>query len=421
MKYYIWGIFFLFICFSIGFSNIEIKNWKYRKKISTDIKTHSDSLEAVYIDNEVFHNAKTDLSDLRIIREKDKEIAFKIISELEKTEKKEYNAKIINKSYIPGLKSQLELEIRAEIAEHNQIILDIENRNFTRWIEIEGSKDKKNWYKLQEKEFIFCYFLKEANETFIKNWINYPLTDYCYIRIIIHDEKEKALEIRSIKLEKIEKVPAVEMEVEAVIERKGENKENTAEIFILDMGGLNIPNHKLVISSKEDNFHRRVEILGSKNKEKWNFITNKDIYSYSAPKYKAESFEIEYSENKYRYLKVLIYHYDDSPLEVNDIEVFSIKRKIVFFHSGEGKKYLLYGNEKAHSPKYDISKYHKWFEKEKQIILSLGEEEINPYYKAPKYEWWKKNQRFILLVIMFFVVIFLGFFILRSIKELKQK
>jgi hypothetical protein len=188
----------------------------------------------------------------------------------------------------------------------------------------------------------------------------------------------------------------------------------------IDLGDRGIPMSKIVISSPNTGYNRRVEVAGSNDRKEWSDLGSGQILKYDTLVFKGEESSIP-CVGGYRYVRVRIRNYDDQPIQVSSVKVFGTRCRIFFpFESGASYR-LYYGNEEATAPVYDIEGAFKYLAAEKPVELALGSRVKNPAFVKPigTKTWFEENP-WILWVVLLAAVALLGVLIVRSIIATKE-
>ena len=400
------------------FAAFSLSKWKFKNEIIPE-KYQGDIAE-FEITPEIMINSKPDLSDLRIISESGEEIPFEISIENQITKKIEYPVKMLNLSFVPGTGTFVDFEIEQFPVEHNCIILGIPSKNYTAYVEVKA-KENGTWYKLTKDGFIFNHTIPEAGVSASNTTIRYPLTNRRLIRLIIHNSEP--IEISSGKIIKDQSIPATVVKYNSTFQKLVETDDYVD--YLVDLGTNGCIHNSIKISVDEKNFHRNVELFlfrsTADEKEKKYVQYQGTIYSYNSPQYSCSSTSISYPESNTRYIKLRIYHYDDRPLKVKNVEVYGVARKISFpasTLSQKGKIFLYYGNENAKKPVYDFSQYKKYFEKGSVIKCKLKGQQINEHFKLSLYDRFQSHSRLIIFLLMLLIAILLGAFAVKGMKDI---
>lgn len=103
---------------------------------------------------------------------------------------------------------------------------------------------------------------------------------------------------------------------------------NESQTFVADFGTGFVTHNQLVldISSRDQDFRRRVEIRGGSKIGEWNVLrTDAIIYDYSRD-FKARQTTVSYPETNYRYLEVTIINSGEAALAVEGARGYRLKR-----------------------------------------------------------------------------------------------
>jgi hypothetical protein len=126
------------------------------------------------------------------------------------------------------------------------------------------------------------------------------------------------------------------------------------------------------------------------------------------------------SDSRERYLKLFVYNQDDPPLKIEEMSVKGNQQFIYFPAKKDKTYYLFYGNSYARRPIYEFEKLLPFMESEKSIIADLGIEQVNENFSRIK-EVIKEDEKLLIWPMVAFVVITLGFLIVKSLKSIKEK
>ena len=108
-------------------------------------------------------------------------------------------------------------------------------------------------------------------------------------------------------------------------------------------------------------------------------------------------------------------NHDSTPLNIGDVKVRGYVHSIVVRFTEPAEYYLVYGQESARSPKYDISLFIDKIP-EAMTTLQLGEEQMIKKEASPDRSplfvnrWW-------LWAIMALIILMLGWFTLKMIRK----
>ncbi|HOK80033.1 MAG TPA: hypothetical protein PK303_05085 [bacterium] len=415
MKYLFSILFSIFISVTISSADFSPSHWKFMKKIYL-----SDERVDIYelkLDTEILVNSKPDLSDIRIISNNQKEIPYVISIKNSSSKTIEYPVKLLNKSYINGIQTIVDIDIGNNYQEHNYLSLEISSHNYQRWVEVKAKSGGK-WFTLTNKGFIFDHSIPEAGVSSSSNVVRYPLTNFRYLRVIIHDDGGSPLDITGAKIMKEQIIPAELIKYRISVENVGESKDGKFTEYLIDTGTENLPHNRIDVVSDEKNFHRRIVLTFYNDPDgRANFSTYQStIYSYTGARYHEKNLTVTYPEARTRYIRVQLYHYDDPPLKVKDFHLYGTIRVLSFPSVlNIPTLYLFYGNSLAYPPVYDFAKYQHYL-KGRTAIVRVGNQENNPLYRATAFEKFEKNKKVLLSILMAAVAIISGVFIIKSLK-----
>jgi hypothetical protein len=181
---------------------------------------------------------------------------------------------------------------------------------------------------------------------------------------------------------------------------------------------LNFPVERVQfsINASAVNFRRDVEIRGNDNVAFAGGTITRIRMKRGRSTAEKESLVIDFPPRigwtKYT---VIIHNGDDRPLPMEDVQLFSLERRVYFTPSSASSIKLYYGDGKLTFPSYD---YAKLFTREENAALAtLGAGRHNPQYTGrPDDRPWSERQRWVLWGALIIAVLGLGAVAIRSLK-----
>ena len=395
----------LWFCGS-AYADFNLQKWEFYKNIKTEGRK---GFVAFYVDKEIYDASINNLLDLRIISNSE-EIPYLISTDKGEKGDKEISLSIAE-NYIEHDKQNAIVLKLNKIKQHNKLLLDIENENFARRVQIEGSNNKQNWHLLTREGYIYSF--KSADRTTIrykqlsnqredilfnytlhnkislqKKEVEYPKNNYTYLKITIpFTIYEDPLRIRGAKVFYHYFLPADKQKYEAKITKVGIDKERKVSEFIADFEVQNIHFYQLSLFPSTKNYYREVKIEGSNNLKDWDFLGTRAIFDYNLENFKQRKSELKFSSRGYRYLKISVFNYDNQPIGLNKCFGYALRKKVIF-KAEKGKKYaLFYGNKRANKPIYDLGKILKHITLRNIPIINVGKQIKNKKFIPHKKPW----------------------------------
>ncbi len=370
---------FLFITPLVCAADFSLEKWPLYK----DVKEVKTGLNSFSIDDEIFKNTQKDLRDLRVIDNKNREVPYKLLKSHSKSETQTFFPKMLNKSYAPGENSSAVLDFGVNNQGINFLEITTSSENFQTSARVYGSNTIGDWRVLADDIYIYDYTDNRGNMFYKRTSLNFPESIYQYLKIEIDDNIGKPIKIDKITGKRIKKENAKELRREVAFNKKtaGNNTE-----LVIDLGQGGIPHSKITVGVGDKNFNRSLDIYASFNNENWRKVSGGYIFRYNTPKFNGENLVLDFSEINERYIKFIIYNYDNVPLDINKITIYSVYREIVFKAEAGGEYKVYYGNKDARWPVYDLDKYFQYLDLNNVKQVNLSDEKVNPILKMLDYD-----------------------------------
>ena len=332
----------------------DTSNWNFEKEI---LNIDSDGYKEFFIDKDVYRESKENLSDIRIINQEGEFIPYYIASgedNLNLREKNSYDGQnILNfykeDNYHMDFKLINDKENKDFLT--NKLKFNISSKdNFAKHIKVYGSYDNIEWDYIKNDSI---YNISGGSHKVEVKFDD--ILKYSYYRIIVIDNVEE-IQIKDLiavnveeDYKKIDYTSSTDIEYEVV----SKNKETI--VYIKNDDRLRI--YKVGVET-DDVFHREATIYGE------NFIVSGMISD------KNTSLIVHPNYINDEELRLIIRDNDDKPIDIKNIEVDYFIDKVVFEANKNDKYYLIYGDENASKPSYDIVYKKDDIEDIDSVILS---------------------------------------------------
>ncbi|MBV4356073.1 hypothetical protein [Pinibacter aurantiacus] len=345
---------------------------------------------------------KTDLSDIRILDEQQKQVPFIIRNAAMR--------KIDNRfDTLSVLQNRIDDSGRSVIVVQNKgtekldgFTLVIKNADVLRSASLMGSDDEKSWYSIIENIY-FSNASSVEKDDYLQQ-INFPLSGYHFYKIVINNGKNAPLNITSVIKSITEETKAIDPYVSnpALSFSQKDSTDGYSYILVENPSGYHIERLDVDVTGPKF-FKRELAIEAG--------ISN---YLYTVKADSNHSFIVPVFNDKKWTIK--IYNGDNPPLVVAALKTFQSRKQLIASLDA-GKKYALYMNDSAaKAPSYELQNFKDSIPQIVKII-AVGSIEKNITEATKKVEASKKWLWITLVV----VLIVLAFFTVRLVKDVQKK
>ncbi len=279
---------------------------------------------------------------------------------------------------LPYLRMDLHLDHPPAAARrrHHEIVIETSDHNFIRRVDILGSEDTRSWAHLGAGYLIDSQRPRRMQEQII----HYPLSDYPYLQVRIFANARNMHErftVRHIQVryrgDKPEPGRVVPHERLPVSPR---DHEDGAQVFVLDLGYEQHPAHQLRIDRPATDHVRRVVVYGRNQvNESWRMVGSGHILQIGDHRR-----DVIQLNSRNRYLKCVLYDFDDPPLEVVGFAVTTHADFLLLNPLG-ASAYLYFGHPDIAAPRFDIDERRPESVTDHAPLLAVGAVEANPLYR----------------------------------------
>lgn len=376
------------VSFSMGSSSVladfSRRDWQYVKAITLPATLQNEGLVEIVPDREVFAGSAVGQADLRLIADGDIEVPYKLEVSKAEHQRTSFDVALRDKGYISGRYTTFIADLGRAGILHNEIEFQTPSINFRRTAVVETSNDGTTWAKVAE-QIVYDFTVKERKFTTRNTRVRYPDSTARYLRLKVADEDAEPVEVTSATVFFVKETPAREVDWPATILGTSRDTSNRTTLVEVDLGTAGVPSYRLALEISEVNFYREVSLQASADRETWRTILSRfAIYAYDTPKFVGSNLVISYPETASRYLRLIIHDEDSPPLNIQDLDVWGLRHRLVF-SADPGRSYqLYYGNLEARQPSYDIERVFPYLATEELPEAGLGAQAVNPDFVEKK-------------------------------------
>jgi hypothetical protein len=390
-------------------------DWQYFKEVNAPERVES---EYAYFqaDGDIYDGCATGLSSLRIVDSGFREIPYEIVAKQESERRQELFPKMLNNSYIPGKHNSFVLDIGDDRPRVNEIQILTKSKNFTRLATVEGSENQIDWSLLVKEAYVFD-FTRNIESRYLR--IEFPLSNFRYLRVKVFDDESGPLEITGAKLFEVTKEEAQTEDWPLAIAERTENQEKKTTEIVLDPKYQGIPIREIELLVESRNYHRTVEAQSSVDREKWVPIGSGIIYNYDLPSFKKTNNHSSVNENvTARYFKLSVSNYDDQPLRISGAVGRSLVRRVILPVTPDMPYRAYFASPDSQAPVYDLAHHIPYIKTERLPRLNLSARQLNPKYVEEKpVRPWSEEHAWLLWAIMGAIILFLAALIFNLMRK----
>jgi hypothetical protein len=356
--------------------------WKYLREISNE---HPGALNYITLGPDVLSQTAPYVPDIRVVDESGNETPYVLRNSISVTRTESWPATIRENSFVPGKYTQLVLDLGARPRFHYAVRLDTPEPDFILWVEVDASDDARTWRIVKQRAPI-SRFNKEGiagNQT-----VRYSENNARYLRVQIaepsHQFPVTGATVFPSSQTQTQIVVVGGIQVQGWRPPDASSQQGTTS-WTLDVGNTNVPITSLQFKSDQKEFFRAVRLSVSADEKEWSSAGGGEIYRFASDAGLEEAVFV--SVNGYpgiRYWRIEILNGNDAPLSNVQLSASIIPRLIVFRPAAGHSYRLVYGNQKATYPQYDMERTLHVTAAEEAFADQLGPEQENGGYQDPR-------------------------------------
>lgn len=366
------------------------------------------------VPDDIFQHVAPDFADVRIfgISENNDTVEAPYLLRVHygHNARQEFSFKVINKTRINNKHYfTFETTDRAQI---NHIKLQFEQKNFDWLVQLEGSNNQKEWFTILEQYRILS--IQNENTNYQYTALSFPEAQFQFYRLSIACPETPDLNAAFLSRQVHTPSTYKNYELkkfEIVHNKQSKQTEIDVELYM----PVPVSFVQLEVGNNFD-YYRTISIScvndSIKTEKGWTFsylnLASGIINSF-------EKNEFTFSSTIARKFKIVIENQDNQPLNISSISVKGFEHELVTRLDENLRYYLVYGDASAKQPNYDLVYFTDQMPDDLNTLVVGSEIPITkpePSYQEPLFV-----NRAWLWVILFAIVLILGWFTLKMMKK----
>ena len=361
------------------------RSWRYSRPILQNTASPENSeagdVAEFRLPWELFAHCNAACADLRIVDRQGQEVPYELKTGHATAHFESHEARIVENSFAAGKFTQVVGDLGRDAPFYDRVRLETTQPDFIVWAEVALSDDGKTW-RIVESRAPIARFRKRSVEG--TQTIPFQGLNSRYIRVRIF-EADTQFSVAGLTVFREESHPATLAKVPATFQL-AMSDDTTETAWTTDLAASRVPVSRLQFVTDTPAFYRAVRIQDSSDGKLWNYRGSGVIYRYTRAATTRESLTVDFPEwPENRLVRVEVINGNDRPLQNAGLSLFAVPRVVLFGLQPNTEYRLLYGNDRAPSPQYDLSHYLETGpSKPVYLNFSLGPEDVTANYRDPR-------------------------------------
>lgn len=345
---------------------------------------------------------KTDLADVRILNEAQKQVPFVV---------RDAAWVFIHSRFdtLPIIRNEVTDSGRSIIVVQNKtrgaltgMALVIKNADVQRNATLSGSNDGKNWFTIVEN--IYLSNTVSSDKDVYMQQITFPLSSYHYFRLSIDNNKNAPLNIVAAVRTTEESFKAVDPYVEnpGISFIQKDSSDNYSYIFLNNTQGFHIA--KVAVEIKGPKFFKRQVSIET------------GAFSYSYTMETGMQYEFVVPVFKDKKWSIRIYNGDNPPLTIASVKTWQSRKQLVTYLEAGKQHELVFNDLYAHAPAYELQNFQDSIPANVKMLTPGPVEKVMTDASDEK----KEGNKVWLWITLGALILVLLYFTIRLVKDMRN-
>ncbi len=348
--------------------------WLYRRPIL--VSSPAGPTVALRLPNDIWGICLPDLADIRIVTSSGEEVPYELVTEGSTEQEKRREAKIVGKFFVPRSHQSLTIDLGSNVY-HNRVTIHTSHGDFIHKVSVSSGNDGLHWTVRNEHSVIAD--LRSGSGRLRLCTISYPETSDRYLRLVIYEHEGLELPVDSVSVSYLTGRPPVDVDIPFILHSYEDEPDTQRQTFVLDLGFEGLPSYRISLTSRDENFHRIVEVFKGDDLENWFFCGSAMVHKYDTGTFKSAHMDVIHPEMPGRYVKIVV-HGSAQISSMDILGVGRVQRTLLFEYDATQSYFLYCGNDECPPPRYGYKQYTLGLKSDGLPLATLGPPEPNPHY-----------------------------------------
>jgi Protein of unknown function (DUF3999) len=357
------------------------RSWRYSRALQAPQASGEVPAEIV-LPWEIYPHCRPGCEDVRLVNSRGEEIPFVVDAKQKVSNVESRAARILENSFVANEYTQVIGDLGEGYAPYDRVRVETNRADFIVWAEVALSDDAKTWRVVEARAPIARFRSRSVDGT---QTIPFQGLSSRYVRVRIADPTAKfpAEGISVLNETEVVRRQTADVSASFTEEKSADQSESR---WRTTLASLNQPVSELTIQTDSPEFYRAVRVSASSDDQEWSYWGSGVIYRYRQGDKTRESLRIEFPEMAgNQFFRVELINGNDQPLTKVRLKPAAVPRTLAFELLAGQSYRLIYGNEKAGWPQYDLGRYFdSGPAKPVLAVLSLGPEQETANYLDPR-------------------------------------
>jgi hypothetical protein len=370
---------FCFLAFSADLPD-KWRSWHYSRPLLGQ-PSESDGPAELSLPWDIYAHCHSGCDDVRIVNSRGDEVPFVVAERHAAANAESHAARVIENSFVADQYTQVIGDLGEGRLNYDRVKVETNRPDFIVWAEVALSDDARTWRIVEPRAPIARFRSRAVDGT-----QSIPIQGLSsrYVRVRIVDPTGQ-FPVSGIGVSHQETYKFQTKEIPAAFSEQ-KSTDPTESVWRTTVASPNQPVSQVQLRTDSPEFYRAVRVSSSLDGKEWSYWGSGVVYRYKQGDKIRESLGIEFPEiSGNRFVRVEVINGNDQPL-TNVSFILSAVPRTLLFKTAAGQNYILiYGNEKAGRPQYDLGHYLD-YEPSKPVyrLVSLGPEQATVNYRDPR-------------------------------------
>jgi Protein of unknown function (DUF3999) len=357
------------------------RSWRYSRAV-LGLSADSVGPAELSLPWEIYAHCQPGCEDVRIVNSSGEGVPYVAEDRRVPRNVEEHAARVIENSFVAGQYTQVVGDLGEGHASYDRVKVATSRPDFIVWAEVALSDDAKTWRVVEARAPIARFRSRTVDGT---QTIPFQGLSSRYIRVRIADPSAQ-FPVSGIGVVHEESSQAAQTREVAAAFNEEKSTDPTESIWRTTLASLHQPISELQIATDTREFYRAVRISGSSDGQEWSYWGSGVVYRYAQGDQTRELLGVDFPEaTGNKLVRVEVINGNDEALANLHLALKAVPRTLAFKQLAGQQYRLVYGNEKALEPQYDLGHYFdSGPTKPVYRILALGPEEETANYRDPR-------------------------------------